>query len=48
MEFVLIIVALCLLGLLSNRYGYDSRVRSQSPEERAAANGMRWDALNRA
>lgn len=48
MEFVLITVVLSLLGLLANRYGYDSRVRSQSPEERAAAHGMRWGAVNEA
>ena len=44
MEFVIIIVAVCFLGVLANRFGYDSGARLHSPEERAAATGLRWDA----
>jgi hypothetical protein len=44
MELLIVVAALCLLGILANRYGHDSRRRLYSPEEQAAAAGMTWDA----
>jgi hypothetical protein len=43
MELLIVSVALCLLGVLANRYGYDSRSRLRSPEEHFAAGGMIWE-----
>jgi hypothetical protein len=43
MEFLLIVLALCLLGLLAGRYGYDSRGSLRSREEDAARVGMTWE-----
>jgi hypothetical protein len=47
MEFLIVITALCLLGILANRFGYDSRSRLHSWEEQAAAAGLAWDAPDR-
>jgi hypothetical protein len=48
MELLIVVAALCLLGILANRYGHDSRRRLYSPEEHAAAAGLTWDARDRA
>jgi hypothetical protein len=39
MELLVIVLALCVLGLLAGRYGYDSRSQLRSREEEAAAFG---------
>ena len=44
MELLVIVFALCVLGLLATRFGYDSRDGLRSREEEAAAAGMFWDA----
>jgi hypothetical protein len=44
MEFLVIVLGLCVLGLLAERYGYDSRGQLRSREEEAALVGMTWDA----
>jgi hypothetical protein len=44
MEFLVIVLGLCALGLLAERYGYDSRGQLRSREEEAASVGMTWDA----
>jgi hypothetical protein len=44
MEFLVIVLGLCALGLLAGRYGYDSRGQLRSREEEAASVGMTWDA----
>jgi hypothetical protein len=44
MEFLVIVLGLCVLGLLAGRYGYDSRGQLRSREEEAARVGMTWDA----
>ena len=44
MELLIVVSALCLLGVLANCYGHDSRSRLRSREEHAAAAGMTWDA----
>ncbi len=41
MELLVMLVALIALGLLAQRYGYDSRDRLRSAEERLAAAGFR-------
>jgi hypothetical protein len=41
MELLIVVIALCLLGLLANRYGHDSRDRFSSDEERLSAQGLR-------
>ena len=40
MELLIIVLAVCLLGVLANRYGYDSRDRLRSAEERFSAEGL--------
>jgi hypothetical protein len=42
MELLIVVIALCLLGLLANRYGHDSRDRFSSDEERLSAQGFAW------
>jgi hypothetical protein len=42
MELLLIVAALCLLGLLAVRFGRDSRDRLSSTEEWQARHGMVW------
>ena len=44
MEFLVIVLGLCVLGLLAGRYVYDSRGQLRSREEQAASVGMAWDA----
>jgi hypothetical protein len=44
MELLIIVFALCVLGLLANMFGADSRVGVHSSEEEAAGYGMVWDA----
>ena len=44
MELFVIVFALCLLGLLATRFGYDSRDVLRSREDEAATTGMIWDA----
>jgi hypothetical protein len=44
MELLVIVFALCMLGLLATRFGYDSRDGLRSREEDAASTGMIWDA----
>jgi hypothetical protein len=44
MELLVIVLALCVLGLLASRYGYDSRDGLRSHEEEAAVTGMTWEA----
>jgi len=44
MELLIIVLALCLLGLLANMFGADSRTGMRSVEEEAAGYGMNWDA----
>jgi hypothetical protein len=43
-ELLVIVFALCVLGMLAARFGHDSRDGLRSPEEEAAATGMIWDA----
>lgn len=42
MELLIGIGALCLLGILANRYGRDSRDGTHSDEERLRALGFTW------
>ena len=42
MELLIVVAALCLLGLLAKRYGHDSRDRFSSDEERLSAQGFAW------
>ena len=42
MELLIVVSALCLLGVLANRYGHDSRPRLSSDEERLSAQGFAW------
>ena len=42
MEFVVIVSLVCLLGILANRFGYDSRDGVRSVEERLARRGFSW------
>jgi hypothetical protein len=42
MELLILVAALCLLGLLANRFGHDSRARLSSAEERFSAHGLAW------
>ena len=44
MELLIIVLALCLLALLANMFGVDSRYGMRSREEEAAGYGMSWDA----
>jgi len=46
MELLIVVAGVCLLGVLANRYGFDSRSRLLSSEEQFAATGMTWDALD--
>jgi hypothetical protein len=41
---LIIVVAVCLIGALANRYGHDSRDRLCSAEERFSAQGFEWAA----
>jgi hypothetical protein len=41
MDLIVILAALIALGVLAHRYGYDSRDRLPSAEERLAAAGFR-------
>jgi len=43
MELLIIVLALCLLGVLANMFGIDSRHGVRSHEEEAANYGMSWD-----
>jgi hypothetical protein len=47
MEFLIIILALCLLGMLAIMFGVDSRHGLRSHEEDAAGFGMSWDGAIR-
>ena len=42
---VIAVLALIALGMLSIRFGYDSRSGPRSKEEELAAYGMSWGAL---
>jgi hypothetical protein len=42
MTLLIIFLAVCLLGVLANRYGQDSRHRVRSAEERYSAQGFEW------
>jgi hypothetical protein len=42
MELLIVITTLCLLGVLANRFGHDSRDRLRSDEERMSAQGFAW------
>jgi hypothetical protein len=44
MELLIIVAALCLLGVLANRYGHDSRDRLRPAEERFSAHRLDWAA----
>ena len=44
MEILIIILVLCLLGMVANMFGADSRHGLRSHEEDAADHGMSWDA----
>jgi hypothetical protein len=44
MELLIIVLALCVLGLLAISFGHDSRGGLRSHEEDYAANGMTWDS----
>jgi hypothetical protein len=46
MELLIFVLAVCLLGVLANRYGHDSRDRLRSAEERFSADGLDWVARN--
>jgi|SRR5918912_4589000 hypothetical protein len=43
MELVFFVAALCLLGILALRFGYDSRFVPYSKEHELAGYGMRWE-----
>jgi hypothetical protein len=43
MGLLLFITLILLLDFLALRYGYDSRERLRSDEDRLAAAGFRWD-----
>ncbi len=43
MAILILLAALILLGVLANRYGYDSRDRLRSDDEVRAAAGFRWE-----
>ena len=45
MELLLLLALLLLLDLLALRYGYDSRDRLRSDEDRLAAAGFRRDQV---
>jgi hypothetical protein len=44
MELLIIVLALCVLGLLANMFGTDSRRGFSSREEEIARYGMAWDS----
>ena len=44
MELLIIVLALCVLGLLANMFGTDSRHGFRSREEEIARYGMVWDS----
>jgi hypothetical protein len=44
MELLIIVFALCLLGVLAGRFGVDSRGGLHSREEQDARYGMTWEA----
>jgi hypothetical protein len=44
MELLIIVLALCVLGLLANMFGTDSRVGFRSREEEIARYWMAWDS----
>jgi hypothetical protein len=46
MELLIIVLALCVLGLLANLFGIDSRHGFRSSEEEVARYGMVWDSGN--
>ena len=43
MEVIVILAVVVALGVLAQRYGYDSRDRPRSAEERLAAAGVTWE-----
>ena len=43
MAILILLAALILLGVLANRYGYDSRDRLRSDDEVRATAGFRWE-----
>jgi hypothetical protein len=43
MELVIIVLLLCTLGILANRFGVDSRPSLSSREQELAGFGCRWD-----
>lgn len=47
MELLLFVAAAIFLGVVAYFFGYDSRNRVQSDEERLAARGTRWDRPGR-
>jgi hypothetical protein len=42
-EWIVILALVVALGVLAQRYGYDSRDRPRSAEERLAAAGVTWE-----
>jgi hypothetical protein len=44
MEFLMFVVALGIVGVLSSRFGYDSRVTAPSQEEELAGFGISQEA----
>ncbi len=43
MAILILLAALILLGVLANRYGYDSRERLRTDDEIRAAAGLGWE-----
>ena len=43
MAVLILLAALILLGVLTQRYGYDSRDRLRTDDEVRAAAGFRWE-----
>ena len=43
MELIIFIAALCVVGVLATRFGYDSRPTAHSKEEGLASLGLSWD-----
>jgi hypothetical protein len=44
MELLIIVLALCVLGVLANMFGTDSRHGFRSREDEVARYGMIWDS----
>lgn len=43
MDLIVLVVALCAIGVLANRFGYDSRDILGPKECELAARGYKWD-----